>query len=199
MISCKVCLSIAPTRIPLTCIADTDAESIGKLTKKDLIDFYAHYISTASPNRAKLSVHLQAQSKPKELTLDEKKQAAIAALTVIFNEHKIEANPDEIKSRVEGVASAEAIPEAVSTYLTTLSLDKETTATILDSAKAALGIADAGLPAEPEVKADAGSSSGAGQPVLIKDVHAWKAGMQVSAGVKPVRPLEEFVEIAERL
>jgi insulysin len=179
--------------------ADTDAESIGKLTKKDLIDFYAHYISTASPHRAKLSVHLQAQSKPKEPTLDEKKQAAIAALTVIFNEHKIEANADEIKSHVEGVASAEAIPEAVSTYLTTLSLDKETTATILDSAKAALGIADAGLPAEPEVKADAGSSSGAGQPVLIKDVHAWKAGMQVSAGVKPVRPLEEFVEIAERL
>jgi len=178
--------------------ADTDAESIGKLTKKDLTDFYAHYISTASPHRAKLSVHLQAQSKPKEPTLDEKKHAGIAALTIILNEHKIEANADEIKSRVESVASAEAIPEAVSTYLSTLSLDKETTATILDSAKAALGIADAGLPAEPEVKADAGSS-GAGQPVLIKDVHAWKAGMQVSAGVKPVRPLEEFVEIAERL
>jgi insulysin len=35
--------------------------------------------------------------------------------------------------------------------------------------------------------------------VLIKDVYAWKAGMQVSAGVKPARPLEEFVEIAERL
>lgn len=89
---------------------------------------------------------------------------------------------------------------AIGTYLEhSLSLDKETTAKILDSAKAALGVADAGLPAEPEVKADAASASGAGQPVLIKDVHAWKAGMQVSAGVKPVRPLEEFVEIAERL
>lgn len=143
---------------------------------------------------------MQAQSKPKEPTLDEKKQAAIAALTVIFNEHKIEANADDVKSRVEDVTSADGIPSAIETYLDhTLSLDKETSNKILDSTKAALGVADAGLPAEPEVKADAASSSGAGQPVLIKDVYAWKAGMQVSAGVKPVRPLEEFVEIAERL
>lgn len=179
--------------------ADTDAEYIGKLTKKDLTDFYAHYISTSSPHRAKLSVHLQAQSKPKEPTLDEKKEAAIAALSVIFSEQKIEASTEDVKSRINDVSSAEAIPDAVATYLNTLSLDKETTDKILDSAKAALGIADAGLPAEPEVKSDAASASGAGQPVLIKDVYAWKAGMQVSAGVKSVRPLEEFVEIAERL
>lgn len=143
---------------------------------------------------------MQAQSKPKEPTLDEKKQAAIAALSVILNEHKIEANTEDAKSRIDSVSSAEEIPKALSTYFdSALSLDKDTTAKILDSAKAALGIADAGLPAEPEVKSDAAASAGAGQPVLIKDVYAWKAGMQVSAGVKPVRPLEEFVEIAERL
>ncbi|WP_174511712.1 hypothetical protein, partial [Methylocella tundrae] len=69
---------------------------------------------------------------------------------------------------------------------------------VLDGAKAALGVADAGLPAEPKAESD-GESKGAGQPVLIQDVYAWKAGMQVSAGVKAVRPLEEFVDIAEHL
>lgn len=106
-----------------------------------------------------------------------------------------------LKSRIAEVSSTDGLPKAVSAFLATLSLDKETEATILDSAKAALGIADAGLPAEPQVKSgtEEGEPQGAGQPVLIRDVYAWKAGMQVSAGVKPVRPLEEFVEIAERL
>lgn len=164
-----------------------------------MTDFYAHYISTSSPHRAKLSVHLQAQSKPKEPTLEEKKQAAFASLSVILGEHKIESNAEDVKARINDVPSAETIPDTVADYLGTLSLDKETADKILDSAKAALGVADAGLPAEPEVKEDAASASGAGQPVLIKDVYAWKAGMQVSAGVKPVKPLENFVDIAERL
>lgn len=180
-------------------IADTDAEYIGKLTKKDVTEFYAHFISTSSPHRAKLSVHLQAQSKPKEPTLEEKKQAAVAALSAILGEYKIEVNAEDVKSRIHDVSSAEAIPDAVYKHLSTLSLDKEMPEKILDSVKAALGIADAGLPAEPEVKDNAASSSGAGQPVLIKDIYAWKAGMQVSTGVKPVKPLENFVEIAERL
>jgi insulysin len=141
-------------------------------------------------------VHLQAQSKPKEPTLDEKKQAALASLTVILNEQKITPDTDAINSHLSSASSPTAIPDAVAAYLATLSLNDTTTATILDSAKAALGIADAGLPAEPAVETQA---AGAKQPVLIRDVHAWKAGMQVSAGVKPVRALEEFVEIAERL
>jgi len=69
---------------------------------------------------------------------------------------------------------------------------------IFDETKAALGMADSGLPAEPEVLADE-SLVDASQPVLIKDIHAWKAGMQISAGVKPVRNLDDFVEVAEKL
>jgi insulysin len=179
--------------------ADTDATHITALTKKDMTDFYAHYISTTSPARAKLSVHLQAQSKPKEPSLQEKKDAAVTALTALFAEHKITtADADAVKTSIAAVSSPSEIPTALSAYLDSLSLASETKDTVLDGAKAALGVADAGLPAEPKVEGD-GESEGAGQPVLIKDVYAWKAGMQVSAGVKPVRPLEEFVDIAEHL
>ncbi|KAH5982489.1 hypothetical protein HBI84_250800, partial [Parastagonospora nodorum] len=37
------------------CQADADAEHVGRLTKKDMVDFYAHYISPSSPKRSKLS------------------------------------------------------------------------------------------------------------------------------------------------
>jgi insulysin len=182
--------------------ADTDAEHLDKLTKRDMTDFYSHYISTSSSKRSKLSVHLQAQSKPKEPTLDEKKASAIAALQVILTQHKIEPKVEDVQSRVKDVPSAEAIPEAISTYLSSLSLDPAVADKVLDETKAALGVAESGLPAEPEVlsdKVDVKSVSDASHPVIIKDIHAFKASMQVSAGVRPVRNLDEFVEIGEKL
>ncbi|KAH7071172.1 Metalloenzyme, LuxS/M16 peptidase-like protein [Paraphoma chrysanthemicola] len=183
--------------------SDTDAEHLDKLTKKDMTNFYAHYISPSSSKRSKLSVHLQAQSKPKEPTLDEKKASAVSALQVILSEHKIEPKLEEMQTRINDTSSAEAIPEAVSTYLSgVLTLEKEVADKILDETKAALGVADSGLPAEPEVldeTADMESVTDASHPVLIKDMHAWRASMQVSAGVRPVRNLDEFVEVAEKL
>lgn len=183
--------------------AETDAECIDKLTKPDMIDFFARYISPSSSRRSKLSVHLQAQSKPKEATLDEKKESAISALQVILKEHKIESKPEDIQSNIQKASSADAIPEVVESYFTSvLTLDKAVLDKVLDEAKAALGVADSGLPAEPEVlkeNADVESVVDAAHPVLIKDVHAWKTTQQLSAGVRPVKPLEEFMEIAEKL
>ena len=168
-----------------------------------MTDFYAHYISPSSSKRSKLSVHLQAQSKPKEPTLDETKASAIAALQVILAEHKIEFKIEPLQTRINETSSPDAIPEAVSTYLSgVLELKQDVADKVLDETKAALGVADSGLPAEPEVldeTADVQSVMDASHPVLIKDIHAWKAGMQVSAGVRPVRNLEDFVEVAEKL
>jgi insulysin len=186
-----------------TVVADTDAVHLDTLTKKDLVDFYAHYISPSSAKRSKLSVHLQAQSKPKEPTLDEKKASAIAALQVILTEHKIEPKTEELQTSINDTSSADAIPETISTYLSNvLELKQDVAEKVLDETKAALGVADSGLPAEPEVlseTADVQSVTDASHPVIIKDIHAFKAGMQVSAGVRPVRNLEEFVEVAEKL
>jgi insulysin len=38
-----------------------DASHVKELTKKDMIEFFKHYISPDSPHRAKLAVHLLAQ------------------------------------------------------------------------------------------------------------------------------------------
>jgi insulysin len=168
-----------------------------------MVDFYTHYISTSSSQRAKLSVHLQAQAKAQEPSLEEKKASAIASLKVILAEHKLTPNDKALQSRIDNASSTEAIADAVATYLTEdLKTDKDLADKILDEAKAALGVADSGLPAEPQAldeSADVQSVVDATHPVLIKDVHAWKASMQLSTGVRPVRNLEEFVEVAEKL
>lgn len=168
-----------------------------------MVDFYSHYISTSSSQRSKLSVHLQAQAKAKEPSLDEKKTAAAAALKIILAEHKIIAKDETFETRVKNASSNEAISDAVASHLTEdFKIEKEVANKILDEAKAALGVADSGLPAVPQAldaSADVKSVVDASQPVLIEDVHAWKASMQVSTGVRPVRNLEEFVEVAEKL
>jgi insulysin len=63
-------------------------------------------------------------------------------------------------------------------------------------------VADSGLSAEPKVlseRAHVRSIVDATHPVIITDIHAFRALMQVSAGVRPVKDLEEFVEVAEKL
>ena len=107
------------------------------------------------------------------------------------------------QARIANVSSNDDISKAISSYLTEdLKADKDITNKVVDEAKAALGVADSGLPAAPrplDAAADVESVVDASHPVLIKDVHAWKASMQISTGVRPVRNLEEFVDVVEKL
>lgn len=104
-----------------------------------------------------------------------------------------------MKSYINDAPSADAIPDAVATFLnSTLSLEHSLAAKVLNETKVALGVADSGLPAEPAIVHDHASAKDARHPVLTTDIHAWKAGMQLSTGVQPVRNLE-FVEILEKL
>lgn len=205
MISCNVSCFL----LPLQCcganneVADVDAETLETLTKKDMIDFYNRYISTTSSQRAKLSVHLQAQAKAKEPSIEEKKTSAVAALQIILTEHKLKFDEEAFQTRIANVSSNDDISKAIDSYLTEdLKAEKDIATKVIDEAKAALGVADSGLPAAPrslDTAADVESVVDASHPVLIKDVHAWKASMQISTGVRPVRNLEEFVDVVEKL
>ena len=165
-----------------------------------MLDFYMHHISPSSPHRAKLSVHLVAQSKPKEPTLEEKKTQALTVLQTIANAEKTPVDTDALQKRLDAVTAAKEIPSAVSAYLTDdLKQGKEEVARIVDEASAALGLADSGV---GEVKAAEKvdiQEAGAQEPVLITDVRAFKAGLFASQGVKPVKNLEDFMEDAAKL
>lgn len=170
---------------------------------------FSHYITPSSPHRAKLSVHLIAQAKPKEPTPEEKKAQAITQFTTILTAEKITADLPALQSRIDAVPNTPdtmaAIVTAISAHLTEdLKLGKETVDKVLDEAKAALGLADVGKVAAPEVLKNGNvekvvKEGNGTTPVLIEDVHAWKAGLQMSTGVRPVRDLGEFVEGAAKL
>ena len=112
--------------------ADEDVAHVQPLTKTDMISFYNNFISPSSTTKAKISVHLVAQSKP--------------------------AAPQEEEQQTKAAATPTSTEVTVN--------EKE---------------------------------QGKHKPVLIKDLHAWKAGLQMSEGVKPVTDLEEFVEAGVKL
>jgi insulysin len=165
-----------------------------------MIAFYAHHISPSSPHRAKLSVHLTAQSKPKEPTLDEKKTQALAVLQTIANEEKTTIDADKLQARLNDVNEVAKLPAAISAHLAEdQKLGQEEVAKIADEATAALGLAESGVgEVKPAEKVDI-QEADAKQPVVITDVRAFKAGLFASTGAKPVRNLEEFMEDAAKL
>ncbi|KAJ4346429.1 metalloprotease [Didymosphaeria variabile] len=180
--------------------SENDAAQVSTITKDDMIAFYARHISPSSPHRAKLSVHLTAQSKPKEPTLDETKTQALAVLQTIANEEKTSVDAGKLQARLEGVDEASKLPSAISAHLAEdQKLSKEEVAKIADEAAAALGLAESGVgEVKPAEKVDI-QESDAKQPIIITDVRAFKAGLFASTGAKPVRNLEEFMEDAAKL
>ncbi|KAF2203788.1 hypothetical protein GQ43DRAFT_389257 [Delitschia confertaspora ATCC 74209] len=193
-------------------LANEDVAHISPLTKSDLVEFYDRYISPISPKRAKLAVHLVAQSKPKILSPEEQRAEALSLATSLLAEHKVDAQLEKISSRLNAltlepsVKHTDSVLSAIAAHLSEdLSLASETKDNILEEAKEALGLAVVGPAGQtPEVftKGDGVDVVRVGNgttPVYIKDVHDWKAGLELSKGVKPVRDLEGFVEGGAKL
>jgi insulysin len=152
-------------------------------------------------------VHLIAQAKPKEPTDEERKTQALTVFTTILEEEKISTSATTLKSRIDGLSTAvdtdNALVNAISAHLTEdLKLEKEKVDKVLDEAKAALGLAEGDSKLEnpqPLTNGDVQKVSDPTKPVLITDVHAWKAGLLLSTGVRPVKDLGEFVEGSAKL
>lgn len=170
-----------------------------------MLTFYTHFISPSSPHRAKLAVHLVAQSKPAEPPLADKKTQTLALLTPILKAENLTLDPAALQARLENASTAQELPAAIEAYLTQdLSLPKDKVDTVVDEARAALGLADSGVPdelkaVETQLEGTAIAKGDAKEPVLITDVRAFKAALFASTGVRPVRELEEFADGGAKL
>ncbi|KAL8644074.1 MAG: hypothetical protein Q9226_007949 [Calogaya cf. arnoldii] len=171
-----------------------------------MIDFFNHYIHPTSPARAKLSVHMIAQSTPKPAASDEKKPSPaeqkaglIAMLSEFLTSLSISTDRDQLTKRFEPVdlTGREIIPAIISAITTYMKEDAkvpdEQTAAIMQQGQQVMGavlpqlgieipVDDEDLPPAPKVK----------KTVFIEDVWAYKAGLGLSKGPIPVRPLSEF-------
>ncbi|PGH21335.1 hypothetical protein AJ80_03386 [Polytolypa hystricis UAMH7299] len=176
---------------------EMDAETVQSVAKDDMVEFYRHHINPQSPNRAKLSVFLNAQASHNVSDTD-KKTKLVEGLTKILSDAGIEVpSADKLKSSLEGVDIS--------------SQDKDTvlsaTRAALESASVALDKLDMSQVEKllsttsivAAAKANGAGSKPVTEPTYITNVPEFKSTLAVSAATCPVADLSEFEDIEPKL
>lgn len=192
-----------------------DVSHLKPLSQSDLIEFYNHYIKPTSPSRAKLSIHMIAQSMPKEVAGNmnpaEQKEKVLTTLGKCLTAMGIDADQEKLIKRLDGVdvtgGDQAGIINAVARYLDedaemaeeeaneVLAQGQQLLSTILpalgikvkQSVDGVDGVED--LPEAPPVK----------KTTFIENVREFKAGLHVTAARKPVTDLSEFLDTEPKL
>ncbi|KAI9783379.1 MAG: Insulinase (Peptidase M16) [Geoglossum umbratile] len=199
-----------------------DVTVIESLSKPDLIDFFERYIHPSSHSRSKLSIHMIAQSSsttiPNGTVIPEQKADFILSLNQYLKSIDLDSRHEslqEIFGDVDVVGGdQEAIIRAVRSHLIDdLKLDNEKADTVVREGTVLLGtiLQNLGIqaPTPKETSSlnaetlDISSSKEEGRivkpPVVIDNVHEFKARLKVSSGVRPVKDLCEFEETEAKL
>jgi len=197
---------------------ERDVEALRALTKRDITEFYERYIDPASADRAKLAVHIIAQTSPEEVrrgmteeSRGEQKTKVLDLLAKFLTSQGIEADADKLGARYEDVdvsgGDTTAMLAALKHYLASdASVGPERVETITVQLKQMLGTVLPSLGIE--VKSELGEGKGEEElleppkvrdTVFIDDVAAWKAGLALTAGPQPVEDLSRFMEPASKL
>ncbi|KAL2004579.1 hypothetical protein VTN00DRAFT_3315 [Thermoascus crustaceus] len=193
---------------------EVDAASVRALTKPELIEFYQRYINPQSPTRAKLSIHLNAQSagKAKPVDLAEQKSKLVAMLGKHLESVGIAADTEKLKAVFEKVdvstGDTDKILSTVGTFLLyEVKLSEEQVKPILEQGKQLLGLhlkqlglESTGAKDSKEVTKQNGVNGVIRkEPEYIINVPEFKARLAVSAGPIPLTDLSEFEDFDAKL
>ena len=191
---------------------ETDVANLKPLNKQDMMDFFNQYINPTSPSRAKLSVHMVAQSSPKTLAGNisptEQKEKLTTMLSKYLTSVGISTDAEKLSKRFEAIDVAggdhAAIISAISSYLQEDEhVPPENVTAIVEQGQQLLGTVLPGLgilvrvdneaedlpPAPPKMK----------ETEFIEDVFDFKSRLGVSAGPRAVRDLKEHEEAEAKL
>lgn len=189
---------------------DHDVETIRKLTKQGIIDFYTEFLAPDGSARAKLAVHLEAKKQASlETDASEQKQQFAQLMGQVassVNESCDEASLASALSNVD-VADEAAVVAAMRKQLVgTLPAAKVDAA--LAQLEEAIPQVYLALKITPKAKGvdDVQISQGdktpeveLPAPTIISDIVRWKAGLQVSRAPVPVADPKEFEESEPKL
>ena len=190
---------------------EIEAESIRPLSKVDMIKFFEHFIDPTSESRAKMSIHMVAQSTPKDagpkLSPEEQKSTFIETLGQYLSMAGIGIEMEKLTSRLANVDIAggdqTAIIEATQNHLKEdiaapseqVELINSQGPELLGTIFPSLGIElkhveeEEKLPEAPPVK----------KTTVIDNVRNFKASLTMTAGARPVTDLAQFEEIEPKL
>lgn len=181
---------------------DIDAAIIRNLTKDDVVKFYNKFISPSSPDRSKISVHMHAAAipqQPSDVAKGEQQKALLAqALSqFLLTQSGISADAARLSKALGDIDLTK--PESIITSVTTFLAeemklaDEKVKTVIAQGTKVLVQLLPAliGPPPPEEVEGDQG--------IIIEDISAFKAGLEMTKGARPVRPLVEFEESSVKL
>lgn len=207
-----LCASDLPTR---DFTVDLDVEQIEPLTKADIIAFFDQYLNPASPSRAKISVHMVAQSSAKDIAKttspQDQTEKILVRLTQFLNSQGVVADPEKLAARLEGVNAAggdvEGLVNAIFAYLVQdQNVEMEKVKVIIEQGKALMGTVLPSVGVDVTASSTVPEKNGSEEvvvagkePEFITDVHTFKASLGVSAGARPVKDLSEFEETEAKL
>ena len=191
---------------------DMDVAHIKPLTKEQMIEFFQHYIHPTSPARAKLSVHMIAQSSPKavagKISTEEQREKLLNLLGKFLTSLGVEADTESLQKHFENcdVSSGDqnGILTTLSTYLAQASIPEDQSKQIVEQVQQLLGtvLPSLGIEIQP-VTEDGAAELPEAPPVkattYINNVHDYKAGLTVSAGARPVTDLKVYEDIEPKL
>ncbi|KAI9687438.1 MAG: Insulinase (Peptidase M16) [Bogoriella megaspora] len=198
---------------------DEDVVHIQPLTKPEILDFYRYYIAPSSPHRAKASIYLRAQASASDIPPLEHKAQVLSRIAQLL---KPIGDIDEKKlserfAKVDMFSGNQApITEALSAFLEKdVGMMKDEVEKIVEQGKEfwrqLLGTAGTKPNGEAAYLNGNGTANGVAAngetgvksktttPEKITDVWAWKAGMAVSRGARPVKDLSEYEELESKL
>jgi len=194
---------------------ENDVAHLRPLTKEDLISFFNQYIEPTSSARAKLSVHMTAQLSAKTIgdTMEpaEQKEKVTTLLGKYLNSVGLEVDDEKLTKRfvdVDVAGGDEAgIIHAIATYLSNdIHVEDGRAKDVLEQGQQLLGtvLPSLGIELRPAAKDEGTDHKEDDVPVtkettFIGNVHEYKAGLQASAGARPVKDLSEFEDIEPKL
>ena len=190
-----------------------EVQHLRPLTKADMIEFFKRYIDPTSSSRAKLSVHMVAQSSPKEaagnVTPEEQTEKVINVIGKYLTMMGIDVDLEKLSARLESVdipgGDQQGIVEAISDFLAEdVQAAPDQSESVLRQGEELLGTVLPSLGIEvqqaPEEEAeDLPEAPKVVPTTLIDNVHDFKASLSLTAGARPVEDITRYEELEPKL
>lgn len=187
---------------------ETDAANVRTLTKEDLVAFYRQYIDPSSTTRAKLSIHLNAQSGIHTLdaSIADKRSRLVEMVVKQLESAGVAVDSNSLQTALQeldvSVIDQSQILYMVKTFLATeMSFSPAQIHPVMDLLQRNLGLQlkQLGLEAGGDESTTNGTTPTAKEPVIITDVPSFKARLPVSTGPVPFSDLSEFEDFDAKL
>ena len=193
-------------------LVDEDVKHIKPLTKSDMIEFFKYFVHPQSAYRAKVSVHLQAQSSPTiaagPLTSSEQEEKLVSALSKSFTTLGLDIPSPELSERLASVdisgGDEAGILSVISDILKEAGAPDKELLAVVEHFQQLLGTLLPGLGIETTSLVNGTAAELPEAPTmkgttLIENVYDYKSSLIISKGPQPAVPLSTFEEPEPKL